>query len=107
MIPRVHFDPGKTTTYMADKTTVRLLFALAATFNMHNEHIDIKATYLHEKADHSGSHAVNVRQHPRFDGSFKHPHAVGKLNKDIYGTPGAGQTYLSTVVKLLHEHKSF
>ena len=42
MIPHVHFNPEKTVTYMADKTTVRLLFAMAASFNMFIEHIDIR-----------------------------------------------------------------
>ena len=88
---------------MADKTTVRILFALAATFNIHIENIDIKAAYLHEKVVQSGSSAVYVRQHWRFDGTFKHPYQVGKLNKNIYGTPGAGHTYLRAVVKLLHK----
>lgn len=52
MIPHVQFDPEKPTAYRADKTTVRRLFAFAATFKMHIEQIDIKAAYLHENFDH-------------------------------------------------------
>lgn len=106
MIPKVYFDPEKTTTYMAEKTTVRLLFAMAATFNMHIAHIDIKAAYLHEAFDYSGSEAVYVRQHPRFDGTHAHEHKVGQLNKNIYGTPGAGHTHLNAVFKLLKKTDS-
>lgn len=104
MIPYVHFNPAKTTTYVADKTTARLLFALAASFNMHIKHIDINAAYLHEKFDHPGSKPVVVRQLPRFDGAYKHAHRVGKLYKNIYGTPGAGHMYLNAIVKLLRKH---
>ena len=53
--PPVHFNSVKTTTYMADKTTVRLLFAIAAAFQMHIANVHIKAAYLHEQFDHSGS----------------------------------------------------
>ena len=76
MIPHRHFDPEKTTTYMADKTTVGILFALAASFSMHIAHMEITAAYLYENFDQSGCEPVDVRQHPRFDGSFKHQHKV-------------------------------
>lgn len=43
MKPHIHFDPNKTTTYMADKSSVRLLFALVAFYKLNLEHIDIEA----------------------------------------------------------------
>ena len=103
MIPHIHFDPEKTTTYTADKTTVRILFELAASFNMDMAHINIKAACLHENFDHSGREPVYLRQHPRLDRSFQNQHKVGKHHKHFYGTPGAGQTYLSAVFKLLQQ----
>ena len=48
MVSHKHYDPSKTTTYMADKTTVRALFAIAETYRMHIEHNEIKSTYVHD-----------------------------------------------------------
>ena len=105
MIPNVHFDPEHTTMYMADRTTVRLLFAIAASQKLHIEHIDIEAAYLHEPFAHNGRETVYVSQPPRFDGSFKHPHKAGKLDKNLYGTPSAGHTYLNGIFRLLRHHE--
>ena len=105
MIPHVHFDLEKTTTYMADKTTVRLLFAIAAACRLYIEHIDIKAAYLHEKFAHNGKDTVYVRQHPRFDGSYKHACRSGRLDKNMYGTPSAGHAYLQAIFATLAQHK--
>ena len=43
IIPYIHYDPKQTTTYMADKTTVRIFFAIAASPRQLIEHIDIEA----------------------------------------------------------------
>ena len=70
MKPNVHYDPKKTATYMADHTTIRTLFALAASRNMAIEHFDITGAYLHEKCRHKNKVFV---WHPyRFDGSYQH-----------------------------------
>ena len=86
MIPNIHYDPERTTTYMTDKSSVRLLFAIAAAHNLLIEHIDIEAANLHEDFDHSGEKPFYVRQHPRFDGTYKHECKGGKLVKNLYGT---------------------
>ena len=41
MVPSVHYDPDQTTTYMAEKTSVRLLLSLCAAQNWVIEHFDI------------------------------------------------------------------
>lgn len=66
MIPNFHFDSENPTTYIADKTTVRLLFAVATAFDIHIAHIDTKEAYLHEIFDHSSNEQEHVRQHPKF-----------------------------------------
>jgi len=45
-------DPNHVTTFMADKTTVHLIIALAAAHCLHMEHLDISGAYLHEKFEH-------------------------------------------------------
>ena len=54
MKPHVHLNPERTTTYMADKSSVGLLFAITAAHNLHLKQIDIEAAYLHEDFDHIG-----------------------------------------------------
>ena len=83
MLPHKHYDPSKTTRYMADETTVRTLFGIAATHRMHIKHINIKSAYLHEKFAHNGSETVYVKQPPRFNGTYKHQCQRGKLNMKI------------------------
>ena len=61
MTLRIHYDPEKTATYMADRTTVRIIFAKAASMNMEIEHFDITGANLHEEYKHTkkypyGSH---------------------------------------------------
>lgn len=51
MKANVHYDPDKIATYMADRTTIRTLIAVAASNNM-IEHFDITGAYLHEKYQH-------------------------------------------------------
>ena len=105
MIPHVHFNPDKTTTYMTDKTKVRLLFDSASASRMLIADIEIKAAYLHEQFDHSGCETLYVRQHPRFDRTYTHPHKGDRLDKNICCTPGAGHKYLNAVFRLLKKHR--
>lgn len=104
MIPCLHYDPENTTKYMADKTTVRLLFATAS-HRLHIEHIEIEAAYLHDKFAHNGRKPLYVRQYPRFDGSLKHPCRAGRLEKNLYGTPSAGYNCLTGIFNTLTAHK--
>lgn len=52
MLPHVHFDPTRVATFMAEKTIVLFLFALAAQRNLHLEHFHITCAYLHERYNH-------------------------------------------------------
>lgn len=90
---------------MADKTTVRLLFVISAAFDINIAHIDIKEACRHETSDHSGIEQAYIHQRPRFDGTFTHEPETGRLNKSIYGTPGAGHSYLKATFQLLKKHR--
>lgn len=61
MIPHMHFDPEEITTCMAQNTTLRLLLAIAASYRMYIEQIDIEATYLHETFAHNDRETEYVR----------------------------------------------
>ena len=47
---------------MADRTTIRTLFAPAASMNMAMEHFDITGAYLHEKYNHKRTYLCD--NHP-------------------------------------------
>ena len=91
LVPGVHYDPDQTTTYMAEKTSVRLLLALCAAKNWVIEHFDITSAYLHERYTHSTP--VFVQQPCRFNGSPKHTGKAGSLIISLYGTPPAAHIY--------------
>lgn len=83
---------------MADKSTVRLLFSLAAATNMHMEYMDTTGAYLPERYKHP--RPVYIWQRQRFDGTYKHAARAGKLIGNIYGPPPVAHTYTTK----LHEH---
>ena len=89
MHPHIHYDPGRTATYMEDRTTIRSLFEIAASMNMLIEHFDITGANLHENYKHSKK--VFVWQPARFDGSYKHNARHGELKGNVYGTPAASK----------------
>ena len=101
LVPHVHYHPDRTTTYMADKSSVCLLFAIAAFQNPHIELIDIEAAYLHVKVYHIGLQPVYVRQHPRFGGTYKHACKRGKLIKNLYDKPQAGSMWYNAGIAKL------
>ena len=70
MQPGTHFSPMHTASQMADKVTIRLLLAIKAAGRLKADHFDIKSAYIHEPFKHKKP--VFVKQHPRFDGSFKY-----------------------------------
>ena len=102
MSAHVHYDPEKTATYMADRTTVRTLFALAASRNMTIEHFNITGAYLHEAYQHEKK--VFVWQPPRFDGTYKHKATHGQLKGNVYGTPAAAHIYSTELHAHLKKH---
>ena len=103
MKPNVNDDPEKTATYMADRATIRILFALSASRNMTIEHFDITGAYLHEKYQHKNK--VFIWQPQRFHGSYKHTATHGELKRDLYGTPGAANTYSTELHAYLKKHR--
>ena len=91
MKPGIHFNPQHTTTYTADRSTQRLLFALHANNKMPIEHFDIKSAYLHEKFQYHKP--VYVTQMPKFDGSYRHNSTYRRLRGNLYGSPPAAYYY--------------
>ncbi len=88
MEPHTHYDPTKLATYTAHHDSVRIIFVLAAAYNLDLRHFDFDSAFLHEKFEHQTP--VFVKQPSRFDGSLKHPHKYGKLERNLYGTKQAG-----------------
>ena len=102
MTPHKHYDPEKTATYMADRSTIRTMFAIAASYNMQIEHFDITGAYLHETYQHNRK--VFVWQPKRFDGSYKHTASHGQLKGNVYGTPAAANIYSTKLHAHLKRH---
>ncbi len=70
MLKPIHFDPDKTSVYMADKASLRILFSLAAANKLLLEHVDLKSAFLHKICCHT----------------MKHPHRICQLSGNLYGT---------------------
>jgi len=87
---------------MAEKTTIRALFAIAAAIYLQLEHFDISGAYLHEQLHNA--QPVYVWQRQRFDGSYKHDTDTGELKGNIYGTPSAAHTYITRLYADLTEN---
>ena len=102
MRPHEHYDPEKIATFMANRTTIRTLFAIAASMNMRIEHFDITGAYLHEKYKHANR--VYVWQPQRFDGTYKHRSTHGELKGNLYGTPAAANIYSTELHRHLKSH---
>lgn len=93
MIANLHFNPRHTASSTADKSIVRLIFAIVAAQCMPIDHFDIKSGFIRERYRHN--RPVYAKQHPRFDGSYMHPHTkAGMLIKNLYSSPSGGHYYL-------------
>ena len=103
MRPHQHYNPDHTAAPMADKTTIRLLLAVKAAYGLTAAHFDIKSAFTHETYKYDAD--VYVKQHPRFDGSYKHGGKGGKLIINLYGSPSGGYYYLQGAQVLLQQHK--
>ena len=90
MVANVHFNPQHTAAHTADKSVVRLLLALTASLQLKIEHFDIKSAFVVQVRK-----PVYIRQHPRFDGSFKHDGKGRLLIKNPYGGPSGDYYYLT------------
>ena len=99
MQPYTHFNPNHVTTYTAERSTIRAIMCLSATFNLKIEQFDISSAFLHEQYNHTTP--VFIQQLPRFDGTYKHPCRAGKLIGNLYGTPPASYIYFEALTKFL------
>lgn len=67
--------------YMADRSTIRTLFDIAAAMNMKIKHFDIAGAYLREKYQHENR--VYVWQPQCFNGTYKHRSIHGELRGNL------------------------
>ena len=101
MTPGMHYDPEQVTTYM-DKTTVRLLLGLEASRDRALEHLDITLAYPH--GQFLQTKPVYIKQHSRFDGTFKQPCKARILIRNIYRIPQAARLYHNGLSNRLTSH---
>lgn len=97
-----HYDSEKTASYMAGRTTIRTLFVIAASINMHVANFDITGAFLHEKYQHDNR--VYVWPLKRFNGTYKHSSAHGELKGNLYGTPAAANIHSTEFHSHLRKH---
>ena len=90
MRPHQRYNPDHTAAPMADKITIRLLLAVKAAYGLPAAHLDIKSAFTHETYKYDAD--VYVKQHPRFDGTYKHGGKGSKLIRNVYGSPSGGTT---------------
>ena len=64
--------------------------------------MEISSAYLHERFPQTKP--VYIKQHPRFNGTLKHPGKAGLLIRNIYGTPQAARIYHKGLLKHLTSH---
>lgn len=102
MIAGKHYNPQHTASYMADKTTVRLLFSLTSALNLSIDHFEITSAYIHEPYQHTKP--VYVKQLSRFNGKLKHPGRGGQFIKNLYGNPSGGYYYLVGAQQCMINH---
>lgn len=102
MIKDIHFTAYQLATYMADKTTVRLVFALSVRFQLKQGILDIKCAFPHEKT-HSPE-TTFVLKPPLFDGSLKHKGQIGRLLLNIHEERAAPFIYYQGLDQHLHRH---
>lgn len=95
MKPQVHYDPEKTATHMADKASLRILFAITAQRQLLLDHFYFDTAFLDEKFQHPNP--VYIKQHPRFNSTYEHPEKIGKLIGNLYGTRQGGHIYLEAM----------
>lgn len=69
--------------YMADKTTVRLVFAIYVRYILKRRILDINCAFPHDKAHYR--EPSFVLQPRRFDGSLKQKGRVDRLRLNHYG----------------------
>lgn len=88
---------------MAEKTTVRLLLALAALQKWKMKHLEIQSAYFYERYKHD--RPVYIMQHPRFDSSFAHLDHTSVLLRNLYGTLLAGNIYFAGLGQFLKKNE--
>lgn len=84
---------------MAERSTVRALFAVATKNNEEIEHLDMKSAYIH--TDFMFNKKLYFKEPPRENGQYKHGGTVGVLKKNIYGGKIGAYYFLNEVFTFL------
>lgn len=87
-----HYNLTKIQCLAEDKSTVRMLFAVAAAQGWPMEHIDIVNAYAHDPPMHS--YPIYVRQLPDSIGNYIHANCNEKLAKSSWGGISTGPDYI-------------
>ena len=86
--PEDHYDSQERAKFVTELSVLRLIYAIAASWNLFLKHIDFRAGFFHEWFKHKNP--VYIYQFPRFDGSIKHPYCAVQLVGNIYNTRQGG-----------------
>lgn len=97
MQPHVHYDPHKVAKFMAEKATIRMMFAIAASHHLHIEHFDITGATCTKSTPNT--QPVYVWQPTRFDGSYKHQHKSSRTEGKYLRNPPAACLYSTNLHK--------
>lgn len=103
MRPGEHYDPDHVQCPTADKSTARLLFAIAAGHGWAIEHLDITNAYVHEPS--SSPRPIFVRELPNWQGQYQYGNATGLLMRNLWGGRSAGHNYIHALFAHLRKHK--
>lgn len=102
MKPGIHFDPHKVQYPTTEKTTIRLLFAMAAAHGWHLEHMNIVNAYIHEPPMHH--RPIYVRRLRTTPGENTQCSQTGVLKRNLWGGKSAGHDYIQALFKFLKTH---
>lgn len=85
MWPTINYDPDSTAAYVVDKSTARVIYAIAAAQPLPLLHLYITSAFTTEEYRHD--HPVYVKQMPRFNYTLTHQDSpIARLRLNLYGT---------------------
>lgn len=91
MHPDIHYREDQLAKFMADKTTVMLVFAFSVRYGLKRRILDIKCAFPHEASD--SPQPTYVIQPRRFNGTYAHPGRIGRPRLNLYGGKAAPFIY--------------
>lgn len=102
LVDGVHYDSKETSTYSADRDSLRFLIALASQRGYQLFHIDLKSAFLHERF--KDKTPLYLQALTNFDGSPEDKNLAYMLAANLYGTPQACRVYIQGAYDHLRAH---